>query len=105
MTPLDRAARALHEASRQTRFVRDCADPSAPPAERPMPFVSWDDLRSADRDTYTERAHAVITAIREPSEAMKISGEMSADRDGWQGAGDCWAYMIDALLEEAVARR
>lgn len=111
MTPLERAGRALHEATREVRFVRDCMNPSAPPKMVPFIFIEWDDLRPSDREECLERARAVIEAIREPSAGMKESAEFagletsyggddSFDYLSQDGAGAVWGKMIGALLEE-----
>lgn len=71
MTPLERAARALHDRTRQFRYIRDCTKPELPPVRRPAPFVEWDDLSDEERAERIEQARAVLTAIREPSEGME----------------------------------
>lgn len=64
-----------------------------------------DGLGEAHWQSYTETARAVLTAIREPSEAMIEAGlaECSAD---WRESvcreflPDIWKAMIDAALAE-----
>lgn len=68
MTPLERAARAYHDSTRQFRYVRDCLKPSAPPIARPVPFVEWDDLDEEARAERKKQVRAVLAAIREPSD-------------------------------------
>ena len=69
------------------------------------PSLLWDDLMEFDQEAYKAEARAVITAIRQPSEAMIEAGlaECSAD---WRESvcreflPDIWKAMIDAALAE-----
>lgn len=94
MTPLERAARAIHAKSR----------------EMGGNFAQWDfddPERAKMREAYIDLVAAVLQAIREPSEAMidrfvsralcvSVHGE-----GGWSNyAREQWKTMIDAALSE-----
>lgn len=117
MTPLERAARALHERTRQFVRVRDPENPRQEPVVRPYPFIAWDDLSQSGRDGYLASARAVIDAIREPDRPMiEAGGEQVLDTEVGAGqyasiadgrgskltadqqATNAWTAMIDAIL-------
>lgn len=103
ITPLERAARALREATKQVFYVRDPENPTVPPAEyHALGWVAWEDNSDIDRQVYIDQARAVLQAIREPSEDMVSHG-----REAWAqyATADAtsraiWARMINAALEE-----
>lgn len=87
MTPLERAARALH-----TIYT----DEKERSGARDMP--SWDELGDDGRFYFTHRVRAVLQAIREPSEAMI---EAASDEGGCDGTHiSVYRAMIDAALVE-----
>lgn len=88
MTPLERAARALHKDYIEER-IRNGVKPSDLP--------SWDDLGSDGRLYFTHKVRAILTAIREPSDYMAAAGTLP-DREPL--AEDVWKAMIDAALAE-----
>lgn len=112
MTPLERAARAYHDSTRQFRYVRDCLRPSAPPIARPVPFVEWDDLDDETRSERKKQVRAVLKAMREPSEGMtvrmaeaveaatEIAAEANCERPARLQALAAQAAFIDAALSE-----
>lgn len=86
MTPLERAARALHRLSvRQRALASHEAD--------------WDNMSQRNRDLYVEQARAVLQAIREPSDKMVRDGERLLPLK-WGRA--IWQRMIVAALEEGT---
>lgn len=91
MTPIERAARALCEL--------DGNPPGATMDGKPL----WQD--------YLPKVRAVLTAIREPSEAMLSGGELDFETDGGGGFNvpvwvygervmQVWQGVIDAALAE-----
>lgn len=81
MTPLERAARAI--------FDLDQTVPGKPVAK-------WDEQCAAFKEHHVARAAAVLTAIREPSEAMdRAAAECESSY-----VGDVYTAMIDAALAE-----
>lgn len=99
MTPLERAARAYHDSTRQFRYIRDCANPGRAPIAKPMPFVEWDNLDDDAKAERVNQVRAVLTAIREPSEGMIKAGECDGDMPF---AEESWELMIDAALAEGA---
>lgn len=108
MTPLERAARALHKRYIEER-IRNGVKPSDLPA--------WDDLGEDGSYYFTASARAVIVAIREPDTAViEAGGEQVLDTEVGDGqyasiadgrgsklmannqAVNAWAAMIDAIL-------
>lgn len=83
MTPLERAARALY-------------------ARTPR-VVEWDELSQSAKDVNIADARAVLTAIREPSNAMLFDVPLlgTAAKQGWS-AKDIYQRMIDAALAEGA---
>ena len=53
----------------------------------------WEDLSAREREQATDIVRTVLTAIREPDEAMINASVV-------QGANQVWADMIDAILGE-----
>jgi hypothetical protein len=108
MTLLERAARAYHDATRQFRYIRDPLRPDEKPVGQPMPFVEWDDLDDETKAERVNQVRAVLTAIREPSEGMKVAGGENIVHSDEQTepdtrtAADVWASMIDAALSEGM---
>jgi hypothetical protein len=51
------------------------------------------------RRGYRDQARAVLLAIREPSEGMKVHGSNYTSND-YEDAECCWQAMIDAALTE-----
>ncbi|MFZ5666950.1 MAG: hypothetical protein ACOY7L_17190 [Pseudomonadota bacterium] len=117
MTPLERAARALHARTRQIVRVRDPENPRNEPTERMFPFVEWDALPQSAKDGYAETVRAVLTATREADRAMtEAGGEQVLDTEVGAGqyasiadgrgsklmannqAVNAWTAMIDAIL-------
>lgn len=88
MTPLERAARAL-----TARYRRDAEFPDAEPT---LAGYAWDQMSDRERVPYLRQARAVITAIREPSEAQDRA---AAECDS-SYVGDVYTAMIDQLLAE-----
>lgn len=107
MTPLERAARALYEDWTQERSVRTEAALNGP---HPM----WPEASRHTKVFWTERARAVLQAIREPSEGMVeaalgyplpkgLMPSSEAEIQALVEPGSCyhsWQAMIDAALEE-----
>lgn len=93
MTPLERAARALCKS-----HLEDPDEVVSTLGENPgTPIYAWQDR--------VHDARAVLTAIREPSEAMIASGNEQMDVDPELGHNEAtpesiWRTMIDAMLEE-----
>lgn len=91
MTPLERAARALHRA----RVAGQHPKPDNFP---------WEDLPRRSQALLRRDAYAVIKAIREASEAMKRAGTAVTRGDGdekyWADGVGAYEAMIDVLLEE-----
>lgn len=100
MTPLERAARAYHDSTRQFRYVRDCLKPSAPPIARPVPFVEWDDLDEEARAERKKQVCAILTAIREPSIAVVMAGANEVENGDGELHRRKWQAMIGAALSE-----
>lgn len=110
LTPLERAAKALYDASRPVRYVRDCTQIDLPPVEVPYAGDGWREWRTLSADqhqAWIDQARAVIAAIREPSEAMgeaanavEVEGADLHDFVADRVAAPVWSAMIDALLEE-----
>lgn len=102
MTPIERAARALHDRTVHVRRVRDCEHPQREPVERVVAGTPWDDLTEQEREKRRDDVRAVIAAIREPSEGMEDAAEAVDDPHayGYSSAGVHWPAMIDALLAE-----
>lgn len=74
-----------------------------------QPGWSWDDGDCAPlRKIYRDAARAMLTALRDPSEAMREAGSEVVSRIGpdeadsayRQDAADTWRFMIDAALSE-----
>lgn len=101
MTPLERAARALHDDTRRFRAIRDPAFPTEPPIVQQSPFIEWDALPIDARERYYGQVHAVLQAVREPSEGMVGAGERPFQSEALTGVRRVWEAMIDAALEEA----
>ena len=100
MTPLERAARALHKDYVEGR-IRMGVKPSDLPA--------WEDLGPDGEFAFYAPARAVIEEIREASEAMEMTGygnsKCDPDNTGIVDnprPDDAWRAMIDALLEEGA---
>lgn len=110
MSPLERAARALHETTRETRYIRDPESPSSPPREVTKPPVAWDGLADSVRASYVSQARAVLGAIREPSEGMieayangvsrGLAPGESVGPEAYRLREDGFAAMIDAVLSD-----
>lgn len=103
MTPVERAARALCALSGE--------DPDAPAMQPGFQREVRQLRRPGDGPFNWQRfiphARAVITAIREPSEAMlgstwvkPGSHHVASEDQAALAAGDAWQAMIDAALEE-----
>jgi len=114
MTPLERAAKALHESRQPLRYIRDPLNPTVPPVAKAMgDAVAWEELTPDQRSQVIEEVRTVLTAVREPSEAMAEAGS-GADltESGYDlsyvvylaedGATECWQGMIDAALAEGA---
>lgn len=107
MTPLERAARALHERLRPVRRIRDPLNIEAPPIEKKERGTDWDSITDEQRAERIDQARAVLLAIREPSEGMgqamiDITGDTHFQKlDGSSYAqADVYKAMIDAALTE-----
>jgi len=94
VTPLERAARALHNI-----YTKEKERSGA----RNMPV--WEELGPDGEFYFNHRARAAIAAIREPSEGM-IEMAKNARHSVPEGSphgivfNHAWAAMIDALLAE-----
>lgn len=77
MTPLERAARALQQADE-------------------IGADAWEAMTHGEQMGYLIKARAVLTAIREPSEAMDFAA--AACESSY--IGDVYTAMIDAALAE-----
>lgn len=87
MTPLERAARALHR-----RRVE---------GQHPKPDnYPWESLSRREQAIFRADAYAILAAIREPSEAMVEAGWASECVIPSQSPEGAWQAMIDAMLEE-----
>lgn len=93
MTPLERAARALHKDYVEGRIRMGVA---------PSDLPAWEDLGPDGEFSFYAPARAVIEAIREPSEAMWDAGDDHCPHRDTANPTKVWAAMIDALLEERV---
>ncbi|MET0137337.1 MAG: hypothetical protein ABW192_03025 [Sphingobium sp.] len=90
LSPLERAAQAMH-ASAQPEWP--WTDPDCEPLRR----------------IYRDAARAMLLALHDPSEAMRIAGAevvrrvspQEADEAYRQDAADTWRFMIDAALGES----
>lgn len=103
MTPLERAARALHDASESVRFIPDPSKPNERPAEiRFRDPPKWEDQPQIVRDAYTMRARAVIKAIREPIEEAAVFLSSSTDGSSYPHICRNLAVSLNALLEEGA---
>ncbi|MFS0771049.1 hypothetical protein [Sphingomonas sp. 1P08PE] len=97
MTPLERAARALHKDYIESR-IRMGVNPNDLP--------SWDDLGADGEFSFYTPARAVIEAIREPSAEMVAAGDATDQMASVNGPHAdtppllVWPAMIDALLRE-----
>ena len=100
MTPLERAARAVHESHRGpiVDFVRERGMKSEAEIESRRP--PWERETAAMRKPYLDAARAVLTAIREPSEGMREAGEFMEDDGTVRDPTWAWQRMIDAMLAE-----
>ena len=77
-----------------------------------MPFVEWEKLDDETRAERVNQVRAVLTAIREPSEAMKAAGRTCEPflkepgqkpmTPGQIIACACYEAMIDAALAEGA---
>ncbi|CAN5323860.1 hypothetical protein BH10PSE13_BH10PSE13_11510 [soil metagenome] len=89
LTPIERAAQAMH-ASAQPEW--QWTDPDCEPL----------------RKIYRDAARAMLRALHDPSEAMRIAGAevvssvtaQESETAYQQDAADTWRFMIDAALEE-----
>ena len=63
------------------------------------PSLLWDDLVEFDQEAYKADARKVLTAIREPSEAMRIAS-IANNGVGPVTATKVWHDMIDDALAE-----
>lgn len=100
MTPIERAARALCE-GQQMLFLRDPRFPESPPTQTVKVLPSeWDEIGEAAREEFRRQVRLVLTAIREPSEEMKVAGMNACGGDG--SVLDGYEAMIDALLAETA---
>lgn len=111
MTPLERAARALYNLDPETTdvFRRDCLRPDVPPTYTTRDTL-WEELDESTQRKHLIAARAVLEAIREPSEAMKLAGAfcqpfMTAEGQkpftpGQIIAHACYEAMIDAALSD-----
>jgi hypothetical protein len=91
MTMIERVARAQWEARRKW---------SAEHYDMPVPLEEWGDGSLPISNGIMQEARAAIEAMREPTDAMISDGWLTSDRDGWDGPGTCWNWMIDAALKE-----
>lgn len=64
------------------------------------PRVSWENAEPKDRDFMLAVARAAIEAMREPSEAVTLAGEVAIETAGSFHTNDIWKAMIDAALSE-----
>lgn len=90
MTMIEKAARA--------HFM----DGVNPPKNCPMPV--WEDQPAAVKEAHRRKARAVLTAIREPNEAMVQAG-MIADFYGFKSETDAagiFTACIDSILKEGT---
>ena len=62
---------------------------------RQEPSLLWDDLVDFDQKAFKLEARDVLTAIREPSDAMVEAGVAA-----FTNVRDIWQAMIDAALAE-----
>jgi hypothetical protein len=59
---------------------------------------TWEEVEQEIKTTYLLDAYVAIEAMREPTEGMKISGELA---ECWEGdATSIYRAMIDAALKE-----
>lgn len=94
-TPFERAKRAIHDQ------LCDPAETRAAMTGRIMPDTALDAL-----------VHAVLSAIREPDEAMKQAGSEiirhvgpDASEEAYlSDAANTFRFMIDAVLQESAGR-
>jgi len=86
-TPIERAAKAMHSSA--------------------QPEWQWDDPDCAPlRKIYRDAARAMLQALHDPSEEMRMAGAEVVSRvspqesdDAYQqDAADTWRFMIDAAL-------
>jgi hypothetical protein len=103
MTPLVRAAQALHKASQEQGFIRDPLDVDTFKLF-PRGLKAWEELSEGHRRVYFEATRAVLAAIREPSAQAIGWGsdavEELAAENKRAAAQSAWRAMIDALLTE-----
>lgn len=84
MTPIERAARAHY------------AD-----AWGGKPWHAWEDVDEVERQEHMRAVRAVLTAIREPSEAMLEAGAEYDSETGCSGnPRKIYPAMIDAAMKE-----
>jgi hypothetical protein len=107
LTPIERAARALH---RSQEWPSDKLLASMSPAEREEELLIAQQVEDDGWREHVDDVRAVIAAIREPSEAMVSAGNKSKPYNvtGWcEGTihpvvQRSWPAMIDALLNDGV---
>ncbi|CAN5333179.1 hypothetical protein BH10PSE12_BH10PSE12_02520 [soil metagenome] len=93
MIPIERAARALWEISGQPYHASDLSPSILPPEAKP------------DWERFVPHIRTVLTAMREPSEAMEKAVDELAEESGAQydiGPDVIWRKMIDAALSEEL---
>lgn len=99
MTPIERAARALHKDYVENRIRMGV---------KPEDLPAWEDLGPDGQLSFYAPARAVLTAIREPSEGMTKADVLSTveiwndERDGEREFKTEFGAAIDAALEEGV---
>jgi len=100
MTPIERAARALHHRHQQTFFVSDPTGKSRGDW-RPNKLTAWDDLNEGQRNVFYEDARTVIEQIREPSDAAIEAGSSEFRGIGVEtrdAVKEAWHAMINVAL-------
>jgi hypothetical protein len=66
--------------------------------------ISWLSIGDDSKSRYRKVARAVLTAMREPTEEMKLAGVKAPnyleDQSSRRGCGNIYTAMIDAALAE-----
>jgi len=93
---IQRLGRTLYE--RTGRYIRDPERPELPPTYMAN---RWQAVSALERAIQIENARAILSALREPTEAMRRAGLAACDGD--EAVLDGWEAMIAAALAEADA--